>query len=311
MNLFKVLEIKYRNVLDNYRKIIEGLFLQLSWWLGEEDCYIELDTPTITQEQINKAEKLINNLIAINKVITVQIYNKDTPLEQLENYRSAKDLPDDHEGDIRVITIDGIDSNMCCGTHVSTLSQLQCVKLLHCEKSKRKGQCLLHFLVGDRVLKRLQSSLEREQKLTGILNNGPASHVELVDKLLKNVKLLNKNLQGLLKDVAVDDAVKLKSAEPKPKYFCLHWKYAEADIVNVFIREMNSTDTFLFLSVGDEKGAGNITLYGKEEDVKELGPKICELLGGKGAGKGNRFQAKVTNLGNRSKAEDLLRKHFV
>lgn len=58
---------------------------------------------------------------------------------------------------------------MCCGTHVSNLSQLQVVKLLHSEKSKRKNKTLLYFLVGNRVLNRFSAALEREQKLTTIL----------------------------------------------------------------------------------------------------------------------------------------------
>lgn len=37
----------------------------------------------------------------------------------------GRGLPDDHAGPIRVVTIEGVDSNMCCGTHVSNLSDLQ------------------------------------------------------------------------------------------------------------------------------------------------------------------------------------------
>ena len=37
----------------------------------------------------------------------------------------TRGLPDDHVGPIRVVTIETIDSNMCCGTHVSTISHLQ------------------------------------------------------------------------------------------------------------------------------------------------------------------------------------------
>lgn len=83
--------------------------------------------------------------------------------------RSARGLPEDHKGDIRVINIEGVEGNMCCGTHVTNLSQLQVVKLLHSEKSKRKNKTLLYFLVGNRVINRLSQSLEREQKLTIIL----------------------------------------------------------------------------------------------------------------------------------------------
>lgn len=81
----------------------------------------------------------------------------------------SRGLPADHVGDIRIIKIDGVDSNMCCGTHVSNLSQLQIIKLLHSEKSKRKNKTLLHFLVGNRVIRKLDIMLKREQKLTTVL----------------------------------------------------------------------------------------------------------------------------------------------
>ncbi|KAJ8973982.1 hypothetical protein NQ317_017357 [Molorchus minor] len=38
-------------------------FPTLSWWLGEEVSYIELDTPSIAYEQIKKVENIVNNLI--------------------------------------------------------------------------------------------------------------------------------------------------------------------------------------------------------------------------------------------------------
>lgn len=236
-------------------------------------------------------------------------YGEDTPEELLAETRSVKGLPDDHKGDIRVINIDGIDSNMCCGTHVNNLSQLQAIKLFHSEKSKRKGQCLLYFVVGGRVLKKLEEATQREQKITALLNNGPNEHVDLIDKLQKNLKITNKNLQNVLKEIAVVEAKKIKDSQAK--YYCLHKKEAEPDFINNVLREVgNNVDKFLFLSTGDEKGAGNIVLCGEEATIAELGNKICELLGGKGAGKGKRFQAKVANLGNRKKVDALLQDYF-
>lgn len=37
----------------------------------------------------------------------------------------TRGLPDDHVGSVRVVTIEGMETNMCCGTHVSNLSHLQ------------------------------------------------------------------------------------------------------------------------------------------------------------------------------------------
>jgi len=40
----------------------------------------------------------------------------------------TRGLPDDHVGAVRVVTIEGLEVNMCCGTHVSNLAHLQ----VHC-----------------------------------------------------------------------------------------------------------------------------------------------------------------------------------
>lgn len=104
-----------------------------------------------------------------------------------------------------------------------------------------------------------------------LIRNNPSEHVDLVDKLLKNVKTLSKNLQTVLKDLAVMEANNLKSLDSPPKYFSLHRKEAEPDFMNVFIKELGRTDIFLFLSTGDEKAIGNIMLYGEEKYVSDLG----------------------------------------
>ncbi len=50
----------------------------------------------------------------------------------------TRGLPDDHSGPVRVVEISGgLDSNLCCGTHLNNLAQLQVVKLLNVENSKR------------------------------------------------------------------------------------------------------------------------------------------------------------------------------
>lgn len=85
------------------------------------------------------------------------------------------------------------------------------------------------------------------------------------------MKTLSKNLQSVLKDLAVMEAKNLKNLDPLPKYFSLHKKEAEPDFMNVFIKELGRTDIFLFLSTGDEKAVGNIVLYGEEKYVFDLG----------------------------------------
>lgn len=64
----------------------------------------------------------------------------------------TRGLPDNVEGPVRVVTIEEVDSNMCCGTHVNNLADLQAIKLLYTEKGKA-NKTLLYFVAGKRVLK--------------------------------------------------------------------------------------------------------------------------------------------------------------
>lgn len=141
----------------------------ISWSLGPEVSYIEIDAKiNVTVEQMAHVEKVCNELIAAATPVHVHILaNLDQVDAPADVMRATRGLPKDHVGDVRVITIHGVESNMCCGTHVTNLAQLQCVKLLNVEKFKNRQ--FLHFLIGNRVLKRLQACFERECELTTIL----------------------------------------------------------------------------------------------------------------------------------------------
>ncbi|XP_063241006.1 alanyl-tRNA editing protein Aarsd1-B isoform X1 [Bacillus rossius redtenbacheri] len=285
---------------------IEFGYATSSWWLGEEVSYIELDTQSVKKEEMDRMEEIVNEKIRAATPVTVKVFEEGDP--QLTADR-ARGLPEDHVGPVRVVTIQGVESNMCCGTHVSNLSQLQAIKLLHAEKGK-KNKTNLHFLAGGRVLGALDRCLGRERQLTGVLKGGPSEHVLLADKLQKTLKMCNKNLQTVLKDLAVLEAEKLKRLNPSPKFYMLHRREADSDFMSIFINEVGNQSALLFLTVGDDKGAGQMVLHGEPSAVSALGPRICSVLGGRGAGKGPKFQAKVSNLGNRSEAEELIRKFF-
>lgn len=137
-----------------------------AWWLGSDTTYIELGAKDVTQEQLDNVEKLANDLIASAKNVSVSVFESVDKLSD-EVTRATRGLPKDHVGSIRVVTIEDVEGNMCCGTHVSNLSQLQVIKMLNVEKTKNK--LLVHFLVGDRVIKKLDTSYKRELEMNTIL----------------------------------------------------------------------------------------------------------------------------------------------
>ncbi|XP_064030162.1 alanyl-tRNA editing protein Aarsd1-like isoform X4 [Pogoniulus pusillus] len=277
-------------------------FKTTSWELGRQRSVIELDTPSMTTEQIETLERSVNEKIRQRVPVTVRELAASDP--EMETVRS-RGLPDDHVGPVRVVDISGVDSNMCCGTHVSNLSDLQVIKLLGTEKAK-KNKTNLVFLAGNRVLKSIEQSHSIEKALTSLLKTGPGEHVEAVKRLQSSVKLLQKNNLNLLRDLAVLIARDFKSRAAQGQLFVLHRKEGDSEFMNIITNEVGTEETLLFLTVGDEKEAGLFLLSGPVEAVENLGPRVAELLGGKGAGKRGRFQGKATKMSRRGEVQALL-----
>ncbi|XP_057681653.1 alanyl-tRNA editing protein Aarsd1 [Corythoichthys intestinalis] len=280
-------------------------YVTTSWELGRQRSNIELDTPAVKPGQVQALEEAANEKIRAHIPVNVKLLYGDSP--ELEKVRS-KELPDDHAWPIRIIDIEGVDANMCCGTHVSNLSHLQVIKLLGTEKGK-KNKTNLIFLVGNRVLKYAEKSYCTERSLVALLKTGPDEHVEAVDKLQKSMKLVQKTNLTLLRDMAVIITQNFKNDPNRGNFFSLHKKEGDNEFMNIIVNEMNTEETLVFLTVGEEKGPGMFLLAGPSEQVTAMGPRLLELLQGKGAGKNGRFQGKANSLARRSEVEALLQQH--
>lgn len=212
----------------------------LSWWMAENELkkvgisFIELGTDNVTHEIMGQVEGICNELIRKHVDMVTKVYDKDS--EELKDAKT-RGLPADHQGSIRVVKIGNVDSNMCCGTHVSNLSELQMIKLLHCEKSKRKGNCNLYFLVGNRVNTYFNMVYEREREFTALLNGGPEDHFGLVEKAAKNAKKYQKLTQNLLKELAVVTAQELRST--KPKFYAVQRPEHDMDFCSTLLSELS------------------------------------------------------------------------
>uniref|UniRef100_A0A668A4M2 Alanyl-tRNA synthetase domain containing 1 n=1 Tax=Myripristis murdjan TaxID=586833 RepID=A0A668A4M2_9TELE len=260
-----------------------------SWELGRQRSSIELDTPCVKPAELQALEEAVNEKIRAHVPVTVQLLSIDDPA--VEKVRS-RGLPDDHAGPIRIIDIEGVDANMCCGTHVSNLSHLQVIKLLGTEKGK-KSKTNLIFLTGNRVLKYAEKSYSTERSLVSLLKTGADDHVEAVDKLQKSVKLLQK-VRLNVKYFAVFSHVVLQG---------------DNEFMNIIANEIGTEETLVFLTVGEEKGPGLFLLAGPSGVVTEMGPRVLEMLQGKGAGKNGRFQGKANSLARRGDVEAFLQEH--
>ncbi|XP_061182819.1 alanyl-tRNA editing protein Aarsd1-like [Saccostrea echinata] len=277
-----------------------------SWCLGENISSIELDITSLSNQQMADLEDAVNEKILASIPVTPHLYHdKEDP--ELQKFR-CRGLPDDHVGPVRVLHVDGIDSTLCCGTHVSNLSHLQSIKLLWVEKAKKKDRTNLIFVAGGRVLQYLGRCVKVERALTTLLKGPLEDHYELADKAVKGFKTNQKYVTSLLRDLAVFEGQKFKT-DSSP-LLSLHRKEGDLEFMNIIVQHVDNSSKICFLTVGDEKGAGLFLLSGPEDFIKDVGPKVAEILNGKGSINRGNYQGKANKLSQKGKAEKLIQEYL-
>lgn len=149
-------------------------FATTSFHLGTGIVTIDLNTETITDEQLQLAEARANEIILENRSIETKWVTKD----ELSSYNLRKDVSVDE--DIRLVIIPDYDYNGCGGTHPTSTGQVSLLKILGTEKMKK--QVRVHFVCGNRILKELTM---RKHVLTDVARQLSVPEEQAADALQK------------------------------------------------------------------------------------------------------------------------------
>lgn len=103
--------------------------------------------------------------------------------------------------------------------------------------------------------------------------NEPSKHEDLVQKLQKNLKLTNKNLQNTLNELAQYEIGKIKNMAETPKYVFMFKKEATPDFNRAICKGLDGEGIFLFLASEepDKPKEGQIIIQGPEAHCNALG----------------------------------------
>ncbi|KAF9941728.1 hypothetical protein BGZ65_001736 [Modicella reniformis] len=202
-----------------------------------------------------------------------------------------------------------LDYNPCCGTHVKSLKDLQCIKILHYEKI-RGSNCRLFFVVGQRALNLLQETYQLTRDLGSVLAapGGPETFVDTVVKTQKQSRETFKQVKSLFKDLAtyqIQDWIKeLKGKSPlkddgSAAAHLITYHREDADMSYLLIlttllkdHELVCGNRIFILSVGDKQEGGPMFIVGQNDDlVKKVAAEVSKFVEVKGGGKG-RWQGK-------------------
>ena len=117
----------------------------VSFHMGDDYCSIDLDTPTLTKDQIEAAERAANEIILENRAVTIRFVTRDEA-----GKLGLRKLPPTERDLLRLIEIADFDVCACGGTHVNQTGQIGCILMRKTEKVRQGWR--VEFIAGRRAV---------------------------------------------------------------------------------------------------------------------------------------------------------------
>jgi len=280
----------------------------VSWQLATapSESYVELDAKEISPEQLAQAEAAINEHIRLARPFRVHVFSSVEEASAHPHFRSRpNEVPKTLTAPLRVMEIEGVDFNKCCGTHLRCTSELQMVNF--CKTEKGRGHTRVFFWIGARAVQAMARMVAQQRALINLLSTGPEGHAEKVKLLQTDLKALSKLKSALLEEVAAAEADRCVNTEAK--YTVVHRDGGDAAYLSSLADAVATRrpDLLLFLTAsnGEEKD-GAFLVAGPPDAVTAVAPKLEKVIEGRGGGRKGRYQGKATRIDQRAAAATLL-----
>jgi alanyl-tRNA synthetase len=131
----------------------------VSFHLGAEACTIDVDR-VLEPDQLRHAERRANEIVFENRPVTVSFQH------------SSQDLglrkPTEREGEVRIVSIDGLDRSACGGTHVRATGEIGPILLRKLDRIR--GHQRIEFLCGRRAVARARADFEALSQIARVFS---------------------------------------------------------------------------------------------------------------------------------------------
>ncbi len=274
--------------------------------LGPETCDIELAAASMAPADLLALEADVSAEIrAARRVTHRRVLREEMAFLPVR----TRGLPGGHEGDVRLVEIEGIDLNTCGGTHLGTTCEIEALKLLGTERLR--GGTRLFFVAGGRVRRRLGAHEERTGRFRVLLGAPDVGLTGALESKLVQLAEAQKALRAAEEELADAKAEALSSAGvPVADAHFDGRDLAFLQRVGKRFTALPGTGVALLTGVKDGVEAFLLAAGGASAaDVRVLGTAVAEALGGRGGGSGKLFQGKGA-LASRDEALAVLRKRL-
>lgn len=282
-------EHRFSNMQNHTGEHILSGILQSRWHSENtgfhlSDNIVTLDTSKeLKPEDLKSLEKEANYAIYRNIPVTCRYYHPEDIKDR--EYRSKTEI----EGDVRLVTIDGVDVCACCAPHVANTGEIGIIKII--KAIRYKGGMRLTILAGSRAYEYLSAIQDMTDNLSHMLSESTESLDTAVERLLKQngeyrIRIKNDASRRLADEIAgipddMEDVILF--TDPVDNV-------VQRNAVNALSKEHKG---ICGVFASDEDGGYNFIISCHEGDSREAAALLREGLGARGGGSAEMVQGNV------------------
>jgi alanyl-tRNA synthetase len=249
-----------------------------------EVCEIDVELKNPTDESIERAVELANNVIWEDRHITIQTVTAAEAAQLPLRKDSSR------EGELRLIEIEGFDLTPCGGTHAYRTGEVGMIALRTWERAK--GLTRIEFAAGTRALADYRRANKTARAVAALFSAARDDAPKLTARMVEENKDLHRRVRALEEVAARVDAEELLAATlPDAGGLSVVSQVLEnrdaESLKRLALALISHPNTIALLGSRDTGSARLVFAKSPEApgDMNALMREACELLEGRGGGK--------------------------
>jgi alanyl-tRNA synthetase len=266
----------------------------VSFHMGDDYCSIDLDTPTLSKDRIEAAERLANEIILENRPVDIRFVTREEA-----GKLGLRKLPPAERDELRLIDIHDFDLSACGGTHVNQTGQIGCVLLRKTEKVRQGWR--VEFVAGQRAVATARRDFTTLTETAALFSAHIYDVPQQARKSLDEIRNLRKQREQAQEELAEAQAATLLAEIPESSGRKLVIRtFADRDMNSLKLLAQKLTRkapnvVALLATTSPQPSLVFAQSAGQLYDMGALMKQALSKLGGRGGGSKDMAQGGVPN----------------
>jgi alanyl-tRNA synthetase len=265
----------------------------VSFHMADDYCSIDLDTPALSKEQIESAERLANEVTLENRSVNIRFTTRDEA-EKL----GLRKLPPAERGQLRLIDIHDFDLTACGGTHVSSTGQIGAILLRKSEKVRHGHR--VEFVAGLRAVSTARRDFSTLTEAAALFSAQLYDLPQQARKSLDEIRSLRKQSEQSQDELADAQAAMLlqETPESQGRKLIVHtFSGRDLNFLKLLAQKITRQSAAIALLATDSPQPALVFAQsaGQPHDMGKLLKETLAKLGGRGGGSKDLAQGGAPN----------------